>query len=406
MSNRYTVETSQAFINQRIIAPYQSGPLDGLTFAIKDLIDTAGDITRCGNPDWEKTHRPAVANAICVDQLLGAGAKAIGKTITNELAFGLTGENHFDGTPINPAAPDRVPGGSSSGSASAVAAGLCDFALGTDTGGSVRVPAANCGIYGIRTSYGRISPAGVNPLAPSFDSVGVFAKDIETLKKSTRVLLGSGNEQASQALKCILIPEDILAQCDPATVDATNSFISQLEPHYSVKRTQLREIVATSVDLATLFQHFCRIHWSEIWTSLGGWVDAHKPRLGPATTINFELAKNADRAALYEAFNFRQHFSQALNQYLGNSQLLLLPTTPAVPPVLGTVSKDRTKGDYLPRLSGLSSLAVFAGSPQVTLPLASVEGIPQGLSLMASHFQDEWLLDQCQAIIARLAMSS
>ncbi len=175
---------------QRItIEPKGSGSLDGLDFAVKDLIDLAGYRTSCGNPRWLATHPVAVANAVCVDQLLFSGGRCVGKTITDELAFGLDGENFFYGTPLNPRAPDRVPGGSSSGSASAVACGLADFALGTDTGGSVRVPASNCGILGMRPSHGFISVVGVNPLAPSFDTVGVLARSPDVLKKAASVLL-------------------------------------------------------------------------------------------------------------------------------------------------------------------------------------------------------------------------
>src|SRR5215207_7948504 len=157
------------------VDPTRSGLLDGLSFAVKDLIDIGGYKTGCGNPSWGDTHPLASMNAVCVEQLLDAGARCVGKTVSDELAFSLLGENHFYGTPLNPKAPDRVPGGSSSGSASAVACGLLDFALGPDTGGSVRVPANNCGVWGMRPSHGFISVAGVNPLAPTFDTVGILA---------------------------------------------------------------------------------------------------------------------------------------------------------------------------------------------------------------------------------------
>ncbi|MCS6890370.1 MAG: amidase family protein, partial [Rhodovarius sp.] len=151
------------------VAGAPQGPLAGLTFAVKDLFDVAGTRSGWGNPDRLREAEPAVTTAPAVAAALAAGATLIGKTITDELACGMFGENPHDGTPPNPAAPDRVPGGSSSGSAAVVAAGLADVAFGTDTGGSVRVPASFCGLYGIRTSHGRISTAGVMPMAPSFD---------------------------------------------------------------------------------------------------------------------------------------------------------------------------------------------------------------------------------------------
>jgi amidase len=165
------------------------GPLAGVPFAVKDIFDVAGVITGCGNPDWLASHAPARANAAAVDALLGAGARLVGKTITEELAFSVIGSNPYYGTPKNVAAPGRVPGGSSSGSAAAVGGGLMPLALGSDTGGSVRVPASYNGIYGMRPSHGRISLEGVMPLAPSFDTVGWFARDPQLFATAGRVLL-------------------------------------------------------------------------------------------------------------------------------------------------------------------------------------------------------------------------
>ncbi len=148
------------------IAGASGGPLAGLTFAAKDLFDVAGHPTGGGNPDWARQYPVPTRHAWAVQRLLDAGATLIGKTITDEVSLGILGENAFDGTPLNPSAPDRVPGGSSSGSASAVAQGLCDIALGTDTGGSVRVPASFCGLHGIRPTHGRIDLSGMLPQAP------------------------------------------------------------------------------------------------------------------------------------------------------------------------------------------------------------------------------------------------
>ena len=185
----YSLAESGAFVEVLQIEPYASGPLDGLRFAVKDVIDLAGLKTGCGNPDWARTHPVAAVNAVCVDQLLLAGARCVGKTVCDELAFSLEGENFFYGAPLNPRAPERVAGGSSSGSAAAVACGLADFALGTDTGGSVRVPASNCGLYGLRPSHGFISTAGVVPYAPSIDTVGVLAASADILVRAAAVLL-------------------------------------------------------------------------------------------------------------------------------------------------------------------------------------------------------------------------
>src|SRR5688572_8418558 len=166
-----------------------SGPLAGLTFAAKDIYDVAGAKTGFGCPDWLRTHEPAARTAPAVQRLLDAGAHLVGKTHTEEMAWSLTGENAHYGTPVNVNAPGRVPGGSSSGSAAAVAAGVVDFAIGSDTGGSVRLPASYCGILGMRPTHGRISLEGVCPLAPSFDTCGWFARDAGVFERVGRVLL-------------------------------------------------------------------------------------------------------------------------------------------------------------------------------------------------------------------------
>ena len=166
------------------------GPLAGLTFAAKDLFDVAGVPTGGGNHDWP-TGRPLPSrHSWAVQTLLDAGATLIGKTVTDEVSLGILGENAFDGTPVNVRAPGRVPGGSSSGSAAAVAAGICDTALGTDTGGSVRVPASFCGLYGIRPTHGRIDVTGMLPQAPTSDTTGWFARDAATFARVSAVMLG------------------------------------------------------------------------------------------------------------------------------------------------------------------------------------------------------------------------
>src|SRR6267378_958937 len=209
-----TVNESNAFVTTFDLPPTGSGSLDGLCFAVKDVIDVAGCKTGCGNPTWRDSHPTAVAHAVCVVQLLRAGASCVGKAICDELAFSLLGENYFDGTPLNPRAPDRVPGGSSSGSASAVACGLVDFALGTDTAGSTRVPASNCGIWGFRPSHGFISLAGVNPLAPSFDTVGILARSADVLIRAVRVLLAATSVSANKP-ETIHVIQEAFALADP-----------------------------------------------------------------------------------------------------------------------------------------------------------------------------------------------
>jgi len=167
-----------------------AGPLSGLCFAMKDIYDVAGYPTGCGNPHALALSGIRPASAPVVDTLLAAGAAFVGKVVTDELAFSMNGKNAHFGAPRNGAAPDRIAGGSSSGSASAVSNGLCDFAIGSDTGGSVRAPASHCGLIGLRPTHGRIPLAGCMPLSPGFDTCGWFARDIATFGRVGRVLLG------------------------------------------------------------------------------------------------------------------------------------------------------------------------------------------------------------------------
>ena len=201
-----------------------TGPLAGLTFGLKDLYDVAGHRTGFGSPDWLATHEPAQSHAFVTERLLNAGARLVGKTHTEEMAFSLSGENAHYGTPVNVAAPGRIPGGSSSGSAAAVAAGLVDFAIGSDTGGSVRAPASFCGIYGIRTSHGRIALDGACPLAPIFDTCGWFARDAHLLARVGDVLLG-GSPRTPGRLR---IAQDAFAYALPEVADALQDGVDRV----------------------------------------------------------------------------------------------------------------------------------------------------------------------------------
>src|SRR6516165_4530184 len=203
------------------------GPLAGLTFAAKDLFDVAGHPTGGGNPDWARSNPIPTRHAWAVQRLLDAGATLIGKTITDEVSLGIVGENAFYGTPINSRAPDRVPGGSSSGSAAAVAAGLCDTALGTDTGGSVRVPASFCGLYGIRPTHGRLDMSGVMAQAPSSDTTGWFARDAATFAKVSSVML---DEPIPTALPTrLIIAVDAFAFAEPEVAEALRPMVGRLK---------------------------------------------------------------------------------------------------------------------------------------------------------------------------------
>src|SRR5258707_9965766 len=198
------------------IAGAARGPLSGLSFAVKDLFDVAGLPTGGGNHDWPTGRPIPKKHAWAVQTLLDAGANLIGKTITDEVSLGILGENAFDGTPVNVRAPGRVPGGSSSGSAAAVAAGICDTALGTDTGGSVRVPASFCGIHGIRPTPRLLHLSGMLPQAPTSDTTGWFAGESATLSLVSPGMLGEAIPTALPARLIVAVDAFGFADADVA----------------------------------------------------------------------------------------------------------------------------------------------------------------------------------------------
>jgi amidase len=376
-SSTITVAQSNAFVTTLDLSPTGSGPLDGLRFAVKDTIDVAGFKTGCGNPTWRDSHPAAVVHAVCVEQLLRAGARCVGKTISDELAFSLLGENHFYGTPLNAHAPDRVPGGSSSGSASAVACGLVDFALGTDTGGSTRIPASNCGIWGFRPSHDFISVAGVNPLAPSFDTVGVLARSADVLAMVGLVLLAAPVSASKPAT--IYLIRDAFALADADVQGALLEPMRQLREKFggAVRESSLQELVPddTGHSFAPWAETFCVIQWAEIKNSLGAWIANAKPEFGPEIAASFQLVNQLDHRRIAEAVQRREQYFRSLHEFLGPDDLLCIPTTPALAPRKGDPPKRSSSGSgYYPRALSLTSVAGMGRLPQVSLPIADADG--------------------------------
>ena len=383
-----------AFVERFDLPPTGRGPLDGLTFAVKDLIDVAGHVTGAGNPEWARTHAPATRHAPCVARLLAAGARCAGKTVTDELALSLLGENPHFGTPLNPRAPARVPGGSSSGSASAVASGLVDFALGTDTGGSVRVPAHNCGLAGWRPTHGAISLDGVVPLAPTWDTVGLFARSPALLAAAGGVLLGQAPVNAAPAR--IRVPHELLALADPPVRECVEPVLARLgRGGARVERVALRDLVGDATDLAEWAGLYRVIQRVEAWAAHGAWVEATRPAFGPAAQQAFALAKAADPALVPGA---RERFGELrarLRAALPAGELLCMPTAPCLAPFKGQPPDRDQPNGYFARTFALCAIGGVGGLPQVSLPAGTAEGVPVGLSLLAGAGQDAFLLGAC-----------
>jgi len=400
-----TFEQSGAFIDRFTLTPTKSGPLDGLKFAVKDLIDVAGRVTGCGNPTWLATHTPATFNAICIDQLLAAGAMCIGKTITDEIAFSLLGENHFYGTPLNPAAPDRVPGGSSSGSASAVACGLVDFALGTDTGGSVRIPASNCGIFGLRPSHGIISVAGVMPLSPTLDTVGIFARDVDVLERAAAVLLPIADGEMFAVAPAIHLVREAFQLADEEVREALSAAIEQLRKQFPgrVRDTSLAELCSDdrAVDPMTWLTIYRVLQGTEMMSCLGPWIAGSNAAFGPAPTAGLEFVKKLDRTRINESAKLREQLCERLNSFLANGDLICLPSAPAGAPLKGSKAYDRSS-DYYQRTLSLTAIAGVARLPQISLPVGNVAGAPIGLSLAAAYRGDLAVLKAAKTLTLQL----
>lgn len=366
------------------IASAAGGKLAGLTFAVKDLIDIAGVPTCGGSPDWAAfTHTPT-RHAWVVQTLLDAGASVIGKTITDEVSLGILGENAHDGTPLNPAAPDRVPGGSSSGSASAVASGACDFALGTDSGGSVRVPASFCGLYGIRPTHGRIDFSGITVQSPSADTCGWFARDAATFARVGEVLCGEALPQALP--NTLLVASDAFGFADEEVAAALAPMVERLASLIG----QRRDVVLAPPALS-IWQRAQRVlQSSESWKTFEPWLDAHNPRLAFSVARGLVQGSMFTDAERSEAALMRLEARGHMRALLPPGTILCLPTTPFPAPVKGLPLS--ALGFLRERISCLTSHGGLTGVPQVNLPGALVDGAPVGLSIVGGRGTDMALM--------------
>ncbi len=365
------------------------GPLAGLTFGAKDIYDIAGHRTGFGSPDWLATHEPAIRTAPVVAALLAAGADLLGRTQTDELTYSLNGENAHYGTPKNVNAPGRIPGGSSSGSAAAVAGGLVDFALGSDTGGSVRAPASFCGLYGIRPTHGRVSLEGACPLAKSFDTAGWFARDAEMLERVGRALLG---DEAVPAPGVVLLAEDAFVLLDSAVRAALQPALSRTAAVLGA----LRVVTVSAEGLPQWFQAFRVLQGAEIHAQLGGWVARVKPKLGPGVKERIEWTATIRPEDVAQAQAVRDAARACMDALLVDNAVLLLPTVPDIAPLLNTPAA--ALDDFRAKAMSLLCIAGLAGLPQVNLPLATLNGCPLGLSLVAGRGNDALLLALARGI--------
>lgn len=383
-------DIANALMSQFTVKGADAGPLAGMTFVAKDIYDIEGHVTGCGNPDWAATHDAAAATAPAVQNLLDAGATLSGKSHTDEIAYSLMGVNAHFGTPVNTAAPDRIPGGSSSGSVAAVAAGMVDLGLGSDTGGSVRMPASFCGVYGIRTTHGLIDLRNVMPLASSFDTVGWFARDAETFAK-VGAAYGMDAKVDADPVR-LIVAEDAMQRTSQEGVQSFAPAIRRLEEMFGVAET----IHIASTDLSDWLEVFKVCQAAEVWQAHGEWVTKTQPKFGPGVKERFEMAASISKDMLQEARGKRVKIAARMTDLIGEDGMIITPSSPGAAPLR---SADGASLDKF-RMAALELLcpAGLAGLPQISLPVGTDDGAPLGLSLIAGKKQDWKLLSVARTL--------
>jgi len=363
-----------------------SGPLSGLSFAVKDLFDIRGYPSSWGQPLVLAKSGIKETTAPSIQKLLDSGAELIGKTITEEFAFSLIGDNIHFGAPLNSVNPDRYSGGSSSGSAAAVAAGLVDFSIGTDTGGSVRAPANNCGLFGIRPTHGRVSLEGAMDLAPSFDTLGWFARDIDMLKRVADVLFDEDTCALGSSVR-MMVPNDVWSEVSSDVLAAFDGGLKKILQSFSNVETD--PIALSSFD--EMVTHFRMMQGFEAWENHGNFITEEHPVLGPGIAARFEAASRISRTDYDRAKAFRERFIAHIDAIIKTDGVLIVPTMTEPAPFRGTpelaLDAYRAKSFRVLFISGLASL------PQITMPLVTHGGAPFGLSLIGPRGSDRSLLD-------------
>lgn len=378
-----TRDVFNAFLDVPPVPVYSAptGILAGLRLAVKDIFNVAGYRTGCGHPDRYAESSPAEKTAEAVERLLVSGARFVGKTQTDELAYSILGLNTHFPQPVNPAAPDRLTGGSSSGSAAAVAAQLANIGIGSDVAGSIRVPASFCGLIGLRPTHGRIPFNGAMRLAPSFDTFGWFADDIETYEAVGRLLLGPDTHRSALARPFTIMRVDALVSGKPEA-RAYEDAIGIVEKATAL--TELESPFQSTIDELALCQR--RLLAYEAWRLHGGWLTAKPRKLGPGTMERFELGARIDEKTLHAESVRRIAFRSEFAEMLGRDGFLVLPTTPGAAPLKGTPPGELQA--YRDQALKLACFASLSGFPQISLPIGTVNGAPFGISLVGPPGSD------------------
>jgi amidase len=385
VSNTPAAAELGAFVGGRreLVRGAPSGPLTGRTLVVKDMFDVAGTITGAGSPAYAAEHAPATRSAAAVDALVAAGATVVAKTVTDELAYSLAGDNTHFPPVVNPRAPGRTTGGSSAGSAAAVAGHLADLGLGTDTGGSIRVPASWCGTFGWRPTHGAVDTRGVVPLAPSFDTVGLLAADPDLLARAADLLLTDDAAQTA-TIDPVVFGEHLTAvDAEVATVvTAAAARLADGEP----------EQIDVGVDLVQAASAFRVLQGAEAWTVRSAWLTAADRDLTPPVAKRFADASKLTSVEVEHADEVRARVRAAAVQATEGGRVVLGPATPGPPPIRGDAPGGTGTEAARAAMMRLTCVAGLAGCPVVVLPVASVDGLPLGIATMGAPHTDRALL--------------
>ena len=359
------------------------GPLSDLTFVVKDMCEIKGFKSSCGNPDFYEKCLPADDFAPFLKDILNKGATLKGITICDEFFYSLIGENGHYGTPANLNAPGCVPGGSSSGSAAALTTDLYDFSIGSDTGGSVRVPASFCGLLGIRPTHNRINTKGVYPMAPTFDTIGWFAKDINTFKKIGFNILNQ-QDKSKSSFKDFVIAEDILELANSDIINLFNNYINNSFP-------KIKKIRLSKHNKDVIADNFRILQGGEIVENVIPWILKNKPKISPEINNRIEMAIKITKDEINQAVKFRENLKKEIELTLPEGLIALFPTTPFSSPKCG--QSDEQLSSYRKKLMEFTSIAGMTSRPQISIPKFKDNTGPIGISLLGWRYSDEILLE-------------
>ena len=370
-----------------IIESY-NGNLKNLKFVLKDMCDVKNIKTSCGNPDFYKACEPAKKHAEFLSNILSEGAILEGITICDEFFYSVIGENSHYGTPKNLNAPNCVPGGSSSGSAAALTTDLFDFSIGSDTGGSVRVPASFCGLLGIRPTHGRINANGVYPMAPSFDTIGWFSNNIKTFQKIGEVLLDK-NENENITFNQFVIAEDLLELVDTDIKNQFNSYYKELHPN-------IKHIRLSKFSKSEIADNFRILQAGEIKEHVIPWIEKNKPKISLEINSRIEMASEILPLEIDAAKTFRQEIISEINNSLPEGDIAIFPTTPFSAPKCG--QSDQDLGSDRKKIMEMTSIAGMTSRPQISIPKFKGKTGPVGISILGWQYSDEVLLNKLTEI--------